>query len=175
MSDKMYKAIFDDYNECKKNKFIAQWSDNAIWNMLTYLKIGTLHPTFSRIYYDGDARYFYTHQREKGREFAERGDIMVSFFTPYKYALKKATGVTYHKSNIADLDKLLSLVDSSNLSEVNQEFMWFAKNYMNRGNILLLPPKTPDGRMNCNRYICSEDRIDNSLLECFEGGKLSKY
>lgn len=171
----MYREIFEDYNNCGKNQFIAEWKEDSIHNILTYFKISTLHPTFSRIYYDGDARYFHTHFPEKGKTYAERGDIMVSFFTPYKYAIQKAIGETYNKGNIEDLEKLLELKDTNKLREVNQKFEWFAQNYMKRGNILLLPPKKPDGRMNPNKYKCSQDRIDKAILECFPDGALAKY
>lgn len=168
------KEIFDNYKKYHKQKFTPEYIDKEpIINILTYFKMHEIEGgRLSRIKFDGDSYYLY--KRYNDSKVALRGDTMISFWTIYKQALKITTGETYYKSS-NPFDDLIAKRNELGYKEVNDKFMKFAEMYHTPGNFILLPPPCPDGRMNSNRYICSEDRIDKSLLECFNGGVLSKY
>lgn len=168
------KEIFENYRKYDKRKFTPEYIDkDPIVNILTFFKIYEIEGRrLSRIKYDGDAYYFYKLYNDS--KVALRGDTMISFWTIYKYALKIATGRICNKSS-STFDELIAKRNESGYKEVNDKFSKFAELYYTPGNFILLPPPFPDGRMNNNRYRCSEDRIDKSLLECFNGGTLSKY
>lgn len=134
-----------------------------------------------REHYDGDSYYFYRNENNlktntEKKLFAIRGDTMISFFTPYKMAIKRKIGLVYNK-DLDCLNELIRKKDEAGYKDVNREFERFINLYHSRGNLLLLPERVNNiqARMNPDRYACSEDRIDKSLYECFPGGKLSKY
>lgn len=168
------KEVFENYKKYDKRKITPEYMDNEpIINILTYFKMHEVEGgSLSRIKCDGDACYFYKLYNDS--KVALRGDTMISFWTIYKQALKMATGENYIKSS-NPFDDLIAKRNEPGYKEVNDRFSKFAEVYHTPGNFILLPPPSPDGRMNNNRYKCSEDRIDKSLLECFNGGVLSKY
>jgi len=121
-----------------------------------------------RLKYDSDARYYLELLDDKVA--ALRGDTIISFYTPYKEMLRRATGYTYHK-NRNPFDELIAKRNDPGFKEVNDKFTEFVEDYYSKGNFMLLPHR----EMNADRYRCSQDRIDKSLYECFPGGKLAKY
>lgn len=178
----MYKEIFEDFNKLNFDISVSL-SENPIINILNYFKIGTyvnLSNINNRIRFDGDAQYVYYHSKIENKVqrklYAKRADTMISFFTPYKYAILKKYGKMYTKTE-DDLNELLCLANDGSYNEVNSHFKKFAELYQSPGNIIILPDpcKCIDGRMNCRKCGCSEDRIDKAIYECFEGGLLNKY
>lgn len=168
------KEIIENYKKYYKRKITPEYIDKEpIINILTLFKIHQIERgSLSRTKWDGDAYYYYKLYNDS--KVALRGDTMISFWTIYKEAIKRATGETYKKSS-NDFDDLIVKRNESGYKEVNDKFSKFAEIYYTPGNFILLPPPVPDGRMNNNRYSCSKDRIDKSLLECFNGGSLAKY
>ncbi|WP_310603712.1 hypothetical protein [Anaerosporobacter sp.] len=124
-----------------------------------------------RLEYDCDA-YYYNKIRKYSEFEALYSDTMVSFWTPYKLALYQNTGWSYSKSKTS-LEQLIKQINCGNKGclEVNKKFESFAKVYYTKGNFMLLP----DRKMNNDRNKICEDRIDETLYQCFEGGLLSKY
>ena len=177
----MYAEIFENFNNLNFD-FKVQMNENPIINILNYFKICTyinMGNINNRVKFDGDAQYVYSNSTLKNdkarKQFAKRADTMVSFFTPYKYAISKKYKKTYYKTE-EFIDELLRYASSGEYEEVNSHFSEFAELYQDSGNIILLPdPKNCDGRMNCLKYNCSEDRIDKAVFECFDSGKLNKY
>ena len=168
------KEIIENYKNYYKRKFTPEYIDKEpIINILTLFKIQQVERgSLSRIKCDGDAYYF--NKLYNDSKVALRGDTMISFWTIYKQAIKRATGETYNKSSNS-FDDLIVKRNESGYKEVNDKFEKFAEIYYTPGNFILLPLAVPDGRMNNYRCSCSKDRIDKSLLECFNGGVLSKY
>ena len=121
-----------------------------------------------RLKYDVDSRYYSIVCNDP--KLALHADTIISFYTPYKTALKRVTGKTFHKYD-NPFDELITNRNKPGFKEVNDKFSDFAAWYHTRGNFMLLPCRN----MNADRYKHSQDRIDKSLYECFPGGKLAKY
>ena len=133
-------------------------------------------PNTPRFLYDSDAVYFY-HYDEKisslensweKKDYAERGDIMTSIWTPLTYYLNLNKDVKIIAKNNASIDEIL-------LNHNNEEWMLFndlAEHYASRGNLLLLPNmKNQAGKRNLNpdKFMMSEDKLDQFLYYCFKG------
>jgi hypothetical protein len=180
--------LLEAYAEDPRRTFTPVPTDDPIENLFLYGKIDfydtypeakslengseewmKLYDGF-RLKYDGDARYFTWHERTNDPEEPLRADTMISFYTPYKEMLVRLTGVAYHKSG-KPFDELIAKKGEPAYKEVNDKFTCLATAYHTMGNFMLLP----DRGMNCDRYRCSQDRIDKSLYECFPGGALAKY
>lgn len=129
-----------------------------------------------RLQYDNDARYYYE-QLGLDEEEALKGDTIISFFTPYKRLLQVETGWDVSKtvkSLRALINETLATWDNDyteKILAVNKRVEGFGEVCYTKGNFMLLPDKN----MNIERYPVSEDRIDVTLYECFEGGALAKY
>ena len=139
-------------------------------------------PKSPRFLYDSDAVYFY-HFDEKisslensweKKDFAERGDIMTSIWTPLTYYLDLNKEGKIIAKNNASIDKILS-------NHNNEEWTLFndlAENYASRGNLLLLPNmRNSAGKRNLNpdKFMVSEDKLDQFLYYCFEGNLLEYF
>ena len=139
-------------------------------------------PNTPRFLYDSDAVYFY-HFDEKissfensweKKDFAERGDIMTSIWAPLTYYLGLNKEGKIIAKNNASIDTILS-------NHKNEEwtlFNDFAENYASRGNLLLLPNmKNSAGKRNLNpdKFMASEDKLDQFLYYCFEGNLLEYF
>ena len=124
-----------------------------------------------RLMHDKDAVYYLS----KGLSPKEslRGDTIVSFWTPYKRLLTLEVGKNVNKN----VDGLKSLIIETNsnekIKELNKRIQEFAQLYYTAGNFMLLPEGKR--RMNNQRYQVAEDRIDLTLYQCFNGGKLAKF
>ena len=186
----LIKGIFDDYIKESRPEFMPENSDDPLIRLLNYYRICAdviqRKGHLPRTTYDADARYYFTlegHTAYGNKKRALRGDIMVSFWTPYNAALmekgltppdpdKKSFGKCFE-----DIDFLIANAEEDGFREVNRGFRLFAEVYHSPGNFLFLPPPDPDGRMNNVRYSCSKDKIDETLYHCFSGSdrKLAKY
>lgn len=139
-------------------------------------------PKSPRFLYDSDAVYFY-HFDEKisslensweKKDFAERGDIMTSIWAPLTYYLGLNKEGKIIAKNNASIDKILS-------NHNNEEWTLFndlAEHYASRGNLLLLPNmKNLAGKRNLNpdKFMMSEDKLDQFLYYCFEGNLLEYF
>ena len=138
-------------------------------------------PKAPRFLYDSDAVYFYNIDEEiknlntdwERRDLAERGDIMTSIWTPLTYCLELNKDGKIIAKNNDSIDKILS-------NHNNEEwalFNYLAEHYASRGNLLLLPnTKDRAGKRNLNpdKFMMSEDKLDQFLYYCFEG-KLLEY
>ena len=124
-----------------------------------------------RLEYDCDA-YYYKSVVELSEEESLRGDTMISFWTPYRLAIYKMTGWSFSKT-VNSLKLLIKKIDSDEAGylEVNKIFEDFAKICYTKGNFMLLP----DRKMNTKRGEICEDRMDETLYQCFKGGALSNY
>lgn len=178
----MYKEVFDNFNNLNFD-FKVEINEDPIVNILLYFKIASyinMGNLNNRVKFDADAQYVFTHLSEPNKfvrkKFAQRADIMVSFFTPYKYAIKKEHSKTYHKTE-ADINILIEKAKSKEYEKVNTQFREFAEIYQDVGNIIILPDQSnlPKKCMNVNKFQCSEDKIDKALLECLDSGKLCEY
>lgn len=168
MSENILKEIY-------KNKYeINQFDEennirNILVHFLNYTKISGGYKT--RLEYDCDA-YYYKKYVGLEDEAALYADTMISFWTPYKLAIYKATGVRYIQTE-KSLTELIERIDNkdSEILRINKIFEPFAKIYYTKGNFMLLPKRM----MNNSRYRICQDRIDETVYQCFEGGKLSCY
>lgn len=139
-------------------------------------------PNTPRFLYDSDAVYFY-HFDEKisslensleKKDFAERGDIMTSIWAPLTYYLGLNKEGKIIAKNNASIDTILS-------NHKNEEWTLFndlADHYASRGNLLLLPNmKNSAGKRNLNpdKFMTSEDKLDQFLYYCFEGNLLEYF
>ena len=139
-------------------------------------------PKSPRFLYDSDAVYFY-HFDEKisslensweKKDFAERGDIMTSIWAPLTYYLGLNKEGKIIAKNNASIDEILS-------NHNNEEWTLFndlAEHYASRGNLLLLPNmKNLAGKRNLNpdKFMMSEDKLDQFLYYCFEGNLLEYF
>ena len=139
-------------------------------------------PNTPRFLYDSDAVYFY-HFDEKisslensweKKDFAERGDIMTSIWAPLTYYLGLNKEGKIIAKNNASIDEILS-------NHNNEEWTLFndlAEHYASRGNLLLLPNmKNLAGKRNLNpdKFMMSEDKLDQFLYYCFEGNLLEYF
>lgn len=139
-------------------------------------------PNTPRFLYDSDAVYFY-HFDEKisslensweKEDYAERGDIMTSIWAPLTYYLGLNKEGKIIAKNNASIDTILS-------NHKNEEWALFndlAEQYASRGNLLLLPNmKNQAGKRNLNpdKFMMSEDKLDQFLYYCFEGNLLEYF
>ncbi len=142
-------------------------------------------PNTPRFLYDSDAVYFY-HFDEKisslensweKKDFAERGDIMTSIWTPLTYYLDLNKDGKILAKNNAGIDKILPN-DETRDNETLTIFNYLAENYASRGNLLLLPNmanKTGKRNLNPDKFMMSEDKLDQFLYYCFEGNLLEYF
>lgn len=129
-----------------------------------------------RLENDNDAKYYFE-EIGLSREEALNADTIISFWTPYTRLLELVAGWKAYK-NVKSLNSLLFQINtnketdySSLIKKVNAKMEPFAQVYYTKGNFMLLPKR----QMNNKRYIITEDRIDVTLYECFEGGKLTEF
>ena len=134
--------------------------------------------------FDSDAVYFYNFDEEikkldsdwERRDLAERGDIMTSIWTPLTYYLGLNTEGKIIAKNSAGIDKILPNDETRNKEKLTI-FNYLAEHYASRGNLLLLPNMTNKaGKRNLNpdKFMMSEDKLDQFLYYCFKG-KLYEY
>ena len=104
-------------------------------------------------------------------------DVIVSFWTPYRWLLEKKTGWNAYKTD-KSLKSLIYQIETNKKTDYNDKIRQvnsiiedFARICYSKGNFMLLPKRM----MNNERYKLTEDKIDLTLYECFENGKLSKY
>jgi len=80
----------------------------------------------------------------------------------------------YFKSNLSAIyyneRRIDRLINETCFGQVEKQFTEFAKVCYTKGNFILLP----DRKMQ-KRGIDFEDRIDETIFECFTGGKFSEY
>ena len=141
-------------------------------------------PNTPRFLYDSDAVYFY-HFDEKisslensweKKDFAERGDIMTSIWAPLTYYLRLNKDGKIIAKNNANIDGILSNYRKN--SEKFALFNYLAEHYASRGNLLLLPNmRNLAGKRNLNpdKFMASEDKLDQFLYYCFEGNLLEYF
>lgn len=187
MTEKVMEKIMPELKVDEKEPF------PKIQRLFRYYKEVNLKK--SRYLCDGDAVYFFNFDEEiqkiskiaKRKDLAQRGDVMMSFWTPFKYYLElNHQGINL--KNEKKLKKKESL--DSILVEINTEekvetielicdlMNYLAHNYWTRGNLLLLPnTKNRSGkrRLNPDRYMYSQDKIDQTLWHCFASGNLHGY
>lgn len=140
-------------------------------------------PKSPRFLYDSDAVYFYQYDEKisslknswEKKDFAERGDIMTSIWTPLTYYLglnKEGKIIAKNNDNIHEI-----LSNYRKNSEKLVLFNYLAEHYASRGNLLLLPNMTNQaGKRNLNpdKFMMSEDKLDQFLYYCFKGN-LKEY
>lgn len=171
---------------------------NHVRNILEYYAADTAK--LSRVEYDCDAYYYKNCAvKEDGTGYtvdeALLGDVMSSFWTPYKLALYKKTGWKYYRKIIKTSDKpenwslslLLKRMNDPKIKEVNEKFLEFAELCYTKGNFIRLPRsnykfqvvakgKIKNYGMNQARFQFCEDRIDYTLYECMSpNGKLADF
>ena len=139
-------------------------------------------PNTPRFLYDSDAVYFYQFDEiisslenswEK-KDFAERGDIMTSIWAPLTYYL----GLNKEGKIIAKNDASIDTILSNHKNEEWTLFNDLADHYASRGNLLLLPNmRNSAGKRNLNpdKFMMSEDKLDQFLYYCFEGNLLEYF
>ena len=136
-------------------------------------------PILPRFLYDSDAVYFYNFDKEikkldsdgERRDLAERGDIMSSIWTPLTYYLGLNTEGKIIAKNNAGIDKILPNDETRN-NETLTIFNYLAEHYASRGNLLLLPNmanKAGKRNLNPDKFMMSEDKLDQFLYYCFKG------
>lgn len=141
-------------------------------------------PTVPRFLYDSDAVYFYNFDEKikslnndlERRDLAERGDIMTSIWAPLTYCLSLNDGKIIAKNNTG-IGKILPKDETRN-NEKLTIFNYLAEHYASRGNLLLLPNMTNQaGKRNLNpdKFMMSEDKLDQFLYYCFEGNLLEYF
>ena len=100
-------------------------------------------PKSPRFLYDSDAVYFYQYDEKisslknswEKKDFAERGDIMTSIWTPLTYYL----GLNKEGKIIAKNNKSIEGILSNHNHEDWVLINYLAEHYASRGNLLLLP------------------------------------
>lgn len=129
-----------------------------------------------RLEYDNDVKCYYEIVGLT-KEEALKADTIISFWTPYKRLLEEETGWRAHKT-VKSLESLINQIKTNRknnftekIRKVNSNIEEFAQLCYTKGNYMLLP----DRKMNPQRYSITEDRIDLTLYECFENGKLAKF
>ena len=154
--------------------------NNGLEMLMRYYKDDI--PISPRFLYDSDAVYFY-HFDEKisslensweKKDFAERGDIMTSIWAPLTYYLGLNKEGKIIAKNNASIDTILLNHNNEDLSL----FKYLAEHYASRGNLLLLPNMTNKaGKRNLNpdKFMTSEDKLDQFLYYCFEGNLLEYF
>lgn len=132
-----------------------------------------------RLLNDNDAKYYYE-ECHMEKENALKGDIIISFWTPYCRLLKLEANWTVSRNakTIGTLEALLKQIKATwennytdKIRTINKNLEEFAKVYYSKGNYMLLPTR----KMNPQRYRIAEDRIDITLYECFDKGTLAKF
>lgn len=148
-------------------------------------------PATPRYLYDTDAVYFYNFDESISciedkyikQDAAERGDVMMSFWMPFTFFLGHNLRGIISKDN-ANIEMILGEIKKGDkrVSHVCSIMNYFTKNYMTRGNLLLLPDmKNESGmrKMNPDRGTKYQDKMDQTLWHCFnndiEKGGLSTY
>ena len=123
-----------------------------------------------RLEYDEDAKYYlsqgYTQQESL------YADTIISFWMPYKIAIYNETHWMYSKT-VKSLELLLKNINEDKdgkYNKVNKEFNKFATVCYTPGNYMLLRNR----EMNIHRTMF-EDRFDETLYNCFDGGEFNKY
>ena len=168
ISENVLKEIFE--SKYGTNQFDE---DNYIRNILVhFLYLTALNGgEKNRLEYDCDAFYYKKHRGLTNKE-ALYADTISSFWTPYSLAIYIVTGVKYRKTK-ESIKKIIELIDNkdSKILSVNKIFEPFARIYYTKGNFMLLPHRM----MNNSRYKICQDRIDETVYECFDDGKLSCY
>lgn len=129
-----------------------------------------------RLEYDNDAKYYYEIEGIS-KDKALYADTIISFWTPYRRLLELETGWTAYKT-IKSLESLIRQIKTNRkndytevIRQVNANMAEFAKICYSKGNYMLLPNR----QMNNERYQITEDRIDLTLYECFQNGKLAHF
>lgn len=133
-------------------------------------------PKAPRFLYDSDAVYFYNFDKKvkslkndwEKRDLAERGDIMTSIWTPLTYYLDLNKEGKIIAKNNESIHEVLSNHNNEDLSLFN----YLAEHYASRGNLLLLPNMTNKARkrnLNPDKFMMSEDKLDQFLYYCFNG------
>lgn len=141
-------------------------------------------PNTPRFLYDSDAVYFYHFDETisslenswEKKDFAERGDIMTSIWAPLTYYLGLNKDGKIIAKNNANIDGILSNYRKN--SEKIALFNYLAEHYASRGNLLLLPNmRNSAGKRNLNpdKFMASEDKLDQFLYYCFEGNLLEYF
>lgn len=139
-------------------------------------------PARPRYLYDADAVYFYNFDNaisgivneKKRRDLAERGDIMTSLWAPLTYYLGLNGGRIIGKNN-ANIDMILVGQRSNGIFKLLE---YLSMKYASRGNLLLLPnTKNHLGirRLNSDKFIMSEDKIDQFLFWCMGEGLIEYF
>ena len=141
-------------------------------------------PNTPRYLYDSDAVYFYHFDETisslenswEKKDFAERGDIMTSIWAPLTYYLGLNKDGKIIAKNNANIDGILSNYRKN--SEKFALFNYLAEHYASRGNLILLPNmRNSAGKRNLNpdKFMASEDKLDQFLYYCFEGNLLEYF
>ena len=178
--NKIYENLEKEINHNKGiaiNRSELNNDESEVQNLLEYYKIFELINVGSdRKKYDGDAVFFNSIFDESSE--CLRGDILVSFWTPYSTRLgkEKIRGLWLNKfkrytKNYSNIKKLMERKGECEIKSINEKFECIARAYWSRGNLLLLP----DRKMNNEKYINYEDRLDMVLKECFKNGDLAGY
>lgn len=139
-------------------------------------------PKSPRFLYDSDAVYFYQYDEKisslknswEKKNFAERGDIMTSIWTPLTYYL----GLNKEGKIIAKNNKSIEGILSNHNHEDWVLINYLAEHYASRGNLLLLPNMTNQaGKRNLNpdKFMMSEDKLDQFLYYCFKGNLMEYF
>ncbi len=144
-------------------------------------------PSKPRYLYDADAVYFYgfdekisaISERQSRRDTAERGDIMTSLWTPLTYYLEIEHNGRILAKNNENIDRIKENIDKiKDDDEVFELIENISKNYITRGNLLLLPnSKNKSGRrsLNPDKFSKCEDKIDQFLYYCLDGTLLEYF
>lgn len=142
-------------------------------------------PKSPRFLYDSDAVYFYNcddaissiDDKKKRIDFAERGDIMTSLWTPLTYYLKLNNGRILSKNN-SNIGRILRSFDTDKRTrDIFRLSEYLSLHYASRGNLLLLPNTVNQytkRSLNPDKFKESEDKLDQFLYSCFDG-KLRCY
>lgn len=111
------------------------------------------------------------------REEALLSDIVTPFWPLYQAIVLKTSGYQAYKTE-RGLERLLFQLTASRrttyskrIKMVSRGLEDFAKAYYTPGNLMLLP----DRLMGSLRIKYTQGRIDQTLYECFEGGKLADF
>ena len=130
-----------------------------------------------RFEYDNDAKYYYEVMKLP-KERALFADTVISFWMPYKRLLQCKAGWSAYKT-VKSLERLLKQTNANwqnnytaKIDEVNHIFEDFAQICCSKGNYMLLPARQMNSERACDEI---EDRIDLTLYECFENGKLARF
>ncbi|MFJ7368265.1 hypothetical protein ACIQVU_02275 [Lysinibacillus sp. NPDC098008] len=161
-----------------KTKVIDILEDYLEWEIIKTEKDYTNLPQKDkeelRLAYDNDAKYYYE-TINLNKETALRADTITSFWTLYKRLLELEAGWSAYKTT-KSLERLIFQTNKTRINDytdkirkVNEKIKPFAELCYTKGNYMLLPQRD----MNKLRYNLTEDRIDWTLYECFDDGKLT--